>query len=116
VEFQLPFKELQVISILASPFGYSQALHTTHHHPMELQMETQGVLEEEAAGLHKEGNRDKGATETSSAIWKIVRWKKDSWDKANGIEYFLLNSRLLKSGIAPSLLHCTPSCHISGAI
>jgi len=40
----------------------------------------------EAAELRKEDKAERGTIGTSSAISKTARWKKDLWDKVNGIE------------------------------
>ena len=44
------------------------------------------IREGEEAELNKEVKLGNGATAISFAIWKTGLWRKDSWDRANGID------------------------------
>jgi len=102
VVFLWPFSGWPVISIQISLFAYSQALHTIHRRPTERQIVIRVVHVGEAAELLKAHNKDREATAISSVTWKIV-WKKDSWDRANGIDRALLAlTRLLHAGAVAS--------------
>lgn len=68
-------------------------------------MAIQEVQDGEVVEHNKEDKAGSGVTEISYGTWRIAPWKKDSWDKASGIELHTLVSGLLETRHTMSLLH-----------
>jgi hypothetical protein len=82
------FNELLAISIQVSQSDYSQVLRTILRHLMECLMEILAAQGDVAVERRKEASLEQGATATLSEIWRIARWRKGSWDRPNGIDYY----------------------------